>query len=97
MHKRLYSFLEMHETLFEMQFGFRTGHSTEHALVSLSEKIKCTLDSDNVGCGFFIDLQKAFDTVNHRILLQNWNIMVSGELPFSGSSHTCITGNSLFR
>ena len=70
MHKRLYSFLEMHETLFEMQFGFRTGHSTEHALVSLSEKIKCTLDSGNVGCGIFIDLQKAFDTVNHRILLQ---------------------------
>ena len=54
-----------------MQFGFRTGNSTQHALVSLSEKIKSTLDSGNVGCGTFIDLQKAFNAVNHRILLQN--------------------------
>ena len=69
-HKRPHSFLEMHENLFEMQFGFRTGHSTEHALVSLSEKIKSTPDDGNVGCAIFIDLQKAFDTVNHRILLQ---------------------------
>ena len=49
MHKRMYSFLETHETLFEMQFGFRSGHSTEHALVSLSEKIKSTLDSTQWG------------------------------------------------
>ena len=53
-----------------MQFGFRNGHSTDHALISLSERIKCTLDSNKVGCGIFIDLQKTFDTVNHTILLQ---------------------------
>ncbi len=70
MHKRLYNFLELHEILFQMQFGFRNGHSTDHALISLSEKIKSTLDSNRVGCGIFIDLQKAFDTVNHSILLQ---------------------------
>ena len=70
MHQRLYNFLELHEILFQMQFGFRNGHSTDHALISLSERIKCTLDSNRVGCGIFIDLQKAFDTVNHTILLQ---------------------------
>ena len=70
MHQRLYNFLELHEILFQMQFGFRNGHSTDHALISLSERIKYTLDSNRVGCGIFIDLQKAFDTVNHTILLQ---------------------------
>ena len=56
--------------VFQMQFGFRNGYSTDHALISLSERIKCTLDSNRVGCGIFIDLQKAFDTVNHTIVLQ---------------------------
>ena len=70
MHERLYNFLELHDILFQMQFGFRNGHSTDHALISLSERIKSTLDSKRVGCGIFIDLQKAFDTVNHNILLQ---------------------------
>ena len=70
MHERLYNFLELHEILFQMQFGFRNGNSTDHALISLSERIKSTIDSKRVGCGIFIDLQKAFDTVNHNILLQ---------------------------
>ena len=73
MHQRLYNFLELHEILFQMQFGFRKGHSTDHALISLSERIKGTLDSNKFGCGIFIDLQKAFDTVNHKILLQKLN------------------------
>ena len=66
MHKRLYSFIELHDILFQMQFGFRNGHYTDHALISLSERIKSTVDSKRVGCGIFIDLQKAFDTVNHN-------------------------------
>ena len=53
-----------------MQFGFRTGHSTDHALVSLTETIKSSLEKNRYGCGIFIDLQKAFDTVNHEILLK---------------------------
>ncbi len=69
MYKRLYGFLEVHELLFNMQFGFRTGHSTDHALVSLTENIKSSLNNNRFGCGIFVDLQKAFDTVNHDILL----------------------------
>ena len=70
MHKRLSQFLEICEVLFCMQFGFRTGHSTDHALISLTETIKSSLDKNRFGCGIFIDLQKAFDTVNHDILLK---------------------------
>ncbi len=70
MHKRLYGFLEVCEVLYGMQFGFRTDHSTDHALISLTETIKYTLDNQRFGCGIFIDLQKAFDTVNHDILIK---------------------------
>ena len=59
---------EKYQLLYRMQFSFRTNHSTEHALVSLIEKIKSTLDGNNFGCGIFVDLEKAFDTVNRSIL-----------------------------
>ena len=46
-----------------------------HALMSLTETIKDSIDNEKYGCGIFLDLQKAFDTVNHNILLENWNTM----------------------
>ena len=69
MYKRLYNFLELHNVLYSMQFGFRASHSINHALISMTEKIKESLDNRRFGCGIFLDLQKAFDTVNHEILL----------------------------
>ena len=68
-YSRVYSFLEKHKLLYGRQFGFRSGHSTSHALISLVEHIKMQLDSQNFACGIFVDLQKAFDTVDHKILL----------------------------
>ena len=67
-HKRLYDFLELSDVIHPLQFGFRKNHSTAHALTSLTEKIKKTIDDGNYGCGVFIDLKKAFDTVNHILL-----------------------------
>ena len=69
MHKRLYSFIEEHNILFKNQFGFRKGSSTAHSLIEITEKIKESIDNGKFGCGIFIDLKKAFDTVNHKILL----------------------------
>ena len=69
-HERLYCFLEMHECIYELQFGFRAKHSTNHALMSLTEMVRNALDNSNFACGIFVDFQKAFDTVDHEILLQ---------------------------
>ena len=70
MHKRLYNFLNSQDTLFINQFGFRKNNSTAFALIQITEKIKETIDKNKYGCGIFIDLRKAFDTVNHEILLK---------------------------
>ena len=69
MHKQLYCFLNSHNILFENQFGFRKNSSTSFALMQIIETIKETIDNKKYGCGIFIDLRKAFDTVNHEILL----------------------------
>ena len=70
MYNRIYSFLCKHKLIKTRQFGFRSNHSTEHAFISLIETIKKYLDDGKIVCGVFIDLQKAFDAVNHEILLE---------------------------
>ena len=69
MHKRLYKFLNENNILFKNQFGFRKKYSTTHTLLEITEKIKDTIDHKQFGCGIFIDIRKAFDTVNFKILL----------------------------
>ena len=71
--KRVYEFLEKYKCLYELQYGFRSKHSTVHALINITETIRKALDDSKVVCGIFVDLQKAFDTVNHEILLHKLN------------------------
>ena len=69
MYKRLYSFLEANNIIYNLQFGFRKNYSTTLALLSLTENINQQVDNGKFGCGIFVDFQKAFDTVDHTILL----------------------------
>ena len=69
MHKRLMSFLENSKSLYPLQFGFRSKHSTDTALLYCINKITKAIDNGKFACSIFIDLKKAFDTVDHEILL----------------------------
>ena len=54
----------------DSQYGFREKSSTEHAILDIINQIENNMDSKMYSCGIFIDLKKAFDTVDHLILLQ---------------------------
>ena len=58
-----------HNILYQNQFGFRKNNSTVFALAQITEMIKESIDSTKIGCDICVDLRKAFDTVNHEILL----------------------------
>ena len=73
MHFRLQVYLEQHKMIYKLQFGFREKHSTNHAIISMIEKIQQAMKNNQLAVGIFIDLQKAFDTVNHEILLHKLN------------------------
>ena len=67
-HKGLTKFLNLNDMLYKKPFGFRHDHSTTHALLEVTEKIRLVNDNDKYSCGVFLDLQKAFHTVNHKKL-----------------------------
>ena len=67
---RLDNFLEKNNVITDSQYGFRKNRSTSMALIELIEKITESLDNKKITIGVFIDLKKAFDTINHQLLLK---------------------------
>ena len=67
--RRLQSFLDLHGILSPNQFGFRKGKSTESAMVNLMEYLYEALDRREYAISIFIDYKKAFDSIDHNILL----------------------------
>ena len=65
----MYKFFSDNNLLYPLQFGFRQKYSTVHVLISLTENNGKNLDEGNIGCGIFVELQKAFDTNEHDTLL----------------------------
>jgi hypothetical protein len=73
MYNRLISFINRHKILYKYQFGFRSNHSTNMALILLIDKIASAIEKGEFVVGLFLDFQKAFDTVNHTVLLNKLN------------------------
>ena len=68
-YKRIINFCISKKVISEKQFGFRKKHSTQHALIHLTDFLLEKLDNSEKSIVVFLDLSKAFETVNHQILL----------------------------
>ena len=75
--KRLFTFFNSDNIIYNLQFGFRQQFSTSHALINITENIRKALHSESIGCRVFVDLQNVFDTAGHQILLTKLNQYVS--------------------
>ena len=70
MSRRLTAFLDANHLFNNSQYGFRSGFSTTHAIQDMLSTIQTNMDKNRFSCAIFIDFKKAFDTVNHSILLK---------------------------
>ena len=69
-YKRLYKFINKHDILYQSQYGFRNKHSCEQAILELTGQMLHARDEGLHAAALFLDLSKAFDTLNHNVLLQ---------------------------
>ena len=69
-YKQLYSYFNKNDIFYKSQFGFRENYSTELAVAKICDEIIENFDNHKITCSVFLDLAKAFDTVDHKILLQ---------------------------
>ena len=72
-YKRLTSYIEKHDLLNSSQYSFRKGYSTQHAILDIVNDIQSNMNRHLLSCGVFTDLKKAFDTVDHDVLLDKLN------------------------
>ena len=66
---RLLTFLERETVFFKGQFSFRAKHLTDYAILSMIDKVQQAIDKGDLSCALFLDFSKAFDTVDHDILI----------------------------
>ena len=74
MYNQVNNYMNDNSLLFRKQFGFRKAHSTDYALIELINKIYDSFNQNRYTLGVFIDLSKAFDNVDHNILIDKLNL-----------------------
>ena len=82
MYKRLMNYVDRNKILFDHQYGFRSKSTTNYAIIELVDKITQGIENNQFTVGILLDLSKAFDTVNHDILLK--------KLSFYGIGGNCL-------
>ena len=70
-YNKIFDFISDHNVLYDHQYGFRNGRSTQHAIITLVNRINAkSQDMEDIVIAILIDPKKAFDTVDHKILLR---------------------------
>ena len=73
-HNALYSFLCENDLIYIRQSGFRSKHSTETALIKIIDDLLFNLDNDRVSGMVLVDYRKAFDMIDHTLLLKKLEV-----------------------
>ena len=93
---QVYNYFCAHKLFCESQYGFRKCHSTELAAIELVDQLSNYLDADKILVSIFLELSKAFDTLNHIFLYKNSDIMAWMAPSWTGFVPICmIDSNSL--
>ena len=94
---QIYEYFDDNNLFYKSQYGFRKAHSTEHALLELYDKLLCNVDKKRDPFAIFLDLSKAFDTIDHNILLSKLSHYgIKGvALDKNGLKVICLTGASM--
>ena len=68
-HHQLYNYFKNKKLFYTGQYGFRDDHSTELAALELVDRLNTDMDEKNIPIAIYMDLSKAFDTLDHSILI----------------------------
>ena len=86
-HSKVYTFIEDTQCIYSLQFGFRKKHSTNHALVDITETIRQALDDKKLHAAFLSIFKKPLTQLTMTYLFPNLITTVSGGLQMIGSPH----------